>query len=289
MRIDKKSDSRLFELYENSKAYRKMTLAEKRVNADWFIRNSSQEPNEIAKLHCEWNGIAVTDDEEAKEHLRRYTIRFYDMQFLDFAVEFISDTFYQAARENAVRLLNSTCDNGIYELLGTCSGIIVFSDYLVRYAIREDGTTVVAQYRASQMGGGQVLRVFGKCGLEKDEKIDSESELGKALYFALAILILKKYGEVETQIIAGNTRRKSLNSNEIIMNSAPFKITQVDSMWLRTIIRTEGFLVRGHFRLQACGENYQDRKLIYIYPFQKHGYVRRAGKLVAEERAFTAA
>lgn len=51
----------------------------------------------------------------------------------------------------------------------------------------------------------------------------------------------------------------------------------VDSVWNVRGIRTEGFDVTGHLRMQPCGINREDRKLIFIEGYRKNGYVRAAG------------
>jgi hypothetical protein len=50
----------------------------------------------------------------------------------------------------------------------------------------------------------------------------------------------------------------------------------LDSTWFTTIVRSEGFKVGGHFRMQPFGKNLSDRKLIWISPFDKNGYTRKA-------------
>lgn len=60
-----------------------------------------------------------------------------------------------------------------------------------------------------------------------------------------------------------------------ITNTSNFTVYVVDSSWNQLIIRTEGFAVMGHFRLQPCGVNHVDRKLIWINAFEKHGYKRQ--------------
>jgi len=64
-----------------------------------------------------------------------------------------------------------------------------------------------------------------------------------------------------------------------ILNDFKFPLTVVTSKWNTTVIRTEQFGVRGHFRLQPCGKARQDYELIFIEPFVKHGYIRKAEKL----------
>lgn len=57
-------------------------------------------------------------------------------------------------------------------------------------------------------------------------------------------------------------------------NTAQRPVFVVDSTWNKFIVRTEGFGVRGHFRVQPCGVRNEDLKLIWISAFEKKGYVR---------------
>lgn len=60
-----------------------------------------------------------------------------------------------------------------------------------------------------------------------------------------------------------------------VVNQMKIPVTVVTSKWNVTSIRTEGFDVSGHFRLQPT---INGPKIIFIQPFRKHGYVRRAKK-----------
>ena len=60
-----------------------------------------------------------------------------------------------------------------------------------------------------------------------------------------------------------------------ITNNSPKTVYVVDSSWNKIVMRTDGFAVRGHFRLQPCGPGRMDRKLIWIDAFEKHGYKRK--------------
>ncbi len=58
-------------------------------------------------------------------------------------------------------------------------------------------------------------------------------------------------------------------------NETTNKFIIVGSKWNWISIRTDGFLVRGHFRWQPCGIKNQDRKLIFVDGFEKQGYTRK--------------
>lgn len=61
-----------------------------------------------------------------------------------------------------------------------------------------------------------------------------------------------------------------------IINELKIPMTVVNSRWNTTVIRNEGFMVSGHFRLQPWGPGMLQRKLIFIEPFEKTGYTRQA-------------
>ena len=289
MKIDKTTDIRLFEDYEFSKKYRKLSTTDRLSFSEYFIRCYANSVEYYASQYCICNGIDSATIDEIRAYWLKYNLRINDMLYLNYKVEYVSEPFFRAAEQNATKLLNSACESSFYELLGTCAGTMLLSDYFVQYAIQSDGVYVNVAYRNSINTVEGVLTIYGKNAVERGFKIENYQGIERVAHIALAILVLKKYGEVETVLAAGNTRRTLPKSGDVFVNRAPFAITHLDSSWLRTIVRTEGFLVRGHFRLQACGEKHRDRKLIYINPFQKHGYVRRAKKLVVAERVSSAA
>lgn len=91
----------------------------------------------------------------------------------------------------------------------------------------------------------------------------------------MRILTFVELGDIEVKMLeAGRNNGGKKNLNKIT-NTSQKTVYVVDSNWNTLVIRTEGFAVRGHFRLQPCGHNMADRKLIWIDAFEKHGYRRR--------------
>jgi hypothetical protein len=88
------------------------------------------------------------------------------------------------------------------------------------------------------------------------------------------ILIFLKYTDPDIKIIPSG--KKVGTKKNGYFNLTKTDIQVVDSTWNTTVMRTEGFSVNGHLRLQPCGEGNKKRKLIWIEPFEKHGYVREA-------------
>jgi hypothetical protein len=68
-------------------------------------------------------------------------------------------------------------------------------------------------------------------------------------------------------------------------SEVPFPVKVVDSSWNRYTIRTAGFAVSGHLRLQPHGPGGKLRKIIWVEGYTKKGYVRapRSGRTGLED------
>lgn len=96
--------------------------------------------------------------------------------------------------------------------------------------------------------------------------------------FILVYHLFRRYAPIE-EVVSAHERREHGGMPDVKTSQ---KIDYYDCSWYTTIVRNEGFSVKGHFRLQPCGKGKRQRKLIYIREFQKHGYVRRARLLLNE-------
>lgn len=90
----------------------------------------------------------------------------------------------------------------------------------------------------------------------------------------LSLLLFLKYCDQETKIV--NAKRREHHAGVKYVNETPQNIEILDSTWFTTIVRSEGFKVGGHFRMQPCGPERSQRKLIWISDFEKTGYTRTA-------------
>ncbi len=91
----------------------------------------------------------------------------------------------------------------------------------------------------------------------------------------MRILTFVELGDIEILELKGGRNNGGKKNLDKITNTSNNTVYVVDSSWNKIIIRTTGFAVRGHFRLQPYGESMKDRKLIWISAFEKHGYHRR--------------
>lgn len=97
-------------------------------------------------------------------------------------------------------------------------------------------------------------------------------------YYQLVILfeLFRKYAKVETRILQPKSKAELFKCKYHNQSDYTFEI--MDSTWFTTLVKSDEFKVRGHFRLQPHGEGFKDRKLIWIKDFKKEGYTRRAKK-----------
>lgn len=96
------------------------------------------------------------------------------------------------------------------------------------------------------------------------------------LYLELFI----RFAETEKVVVENGQSKDRKGKLLPVQNYSGLPVTYYDSRWVREIIRTEGFKVRGHFRLQPCKDSNGEwtKKLIYINEYQKNGYHLKAGK-----------
>jgi len=88
--------------------------------------------------------------------------------------------------------------------------------------------------------------------------------------------VFLQYAEIETKVLAPNNKESIACRYH---NKLNLPITIVDSTWYTTLVKSDSFKVRGHFRLQPFGSTKAQRKLIWINEFMKNGYTREAKKL----------
>jgi hypothetical protein len=88
------------------------------------------------------------------------------------------------------------------------------------------------------------------------------------------LVMFTELSEITTEILAPNRKTSQSRKEGKILNESRSEVVVVDSKWNVISVRTEGFLVNGHWRLQPFGSKRTERRLIWIDTFEKHGYVR---------------
>jgi hypothetical protein len=102
--------------------------------------------------------------------------------------------------------------------------------------------------------------------------------------FSKAVIVISnfiKYAPVETKNLPAGQKVKGIDCKYI--NETSDDITITDCTWFTNLVKSDGFKVRGHFRLQPKKKDGEwTKELIWIKDFEKSGYTRQAGILKAE-------
>lgn len=83
--------------------------------------------------------------------------------------------------------------------------------------------------------------------------------------------------ETEENIIESGKKWGTRKTGKII-NTFPFDLLRIDSTWNVSSIRIDEFGVKGHFAIRWTGKGRKIPKMVWIDPFRKNGYIRKAKK-----------
>lgn len=98
------------------------------------------------------------------------------------------------------------------------------------------------------------------------------------LFNCMLITLFIKYADVETKLLLPGRKDEGITCN--YKNDTRTKITFLDSKWFTTLVKSDAFKVRGHFRLQPKKKDGEwTKELIWINEFEKSGYTAPARKL----------
>lgn len=95
--------------------------------------------------------------------------------------------------------------------------------------------------------------------------------------------LMKSYAQVETKELKPKQKLRDISCK--YMNNTNMNITYLDSKWFTNLVKSDGFNVRGHFRLQPKKkEGVWTKELIWINDFQKTGYTAPA-KILSNQQS----
>lgn len=116
---------------------------------------------------------------------------------------------------------------------------------------------------------------LSKSGTYKGDRALTVESYTKLL---VAILNFIKYAEIQVRILPSQKTVKEFNCKYV--NETNSNIQFLDSTWFTTLIKSDSFKVRGHFRLQPKKKDGEwTKELIWINEFGKTGYTAPAKKI----------
>lgn len=106
----------------------------------------------------------------------------------------------------------------------------------------------------------------------------SDSDPIEQIYVRILITLFIRYAKVEIKYLPAGGKIKDINCK--YKNETNSNITILDSKWFTTLVKSDGFKVRGHFRLQPKKKDGEwTKELIWINDFEKTGYTAPARKI----------
>ena len=211
-------------------------------------------------------------------------------------VNMISKPFHEAVEKSSAslqRLINDHIEQkdlfvgGVYMTTHTAVFCIVHygpnGSAIVCYNFSKDGQ-ILSLY-ATYPDVPDILyvccEICEKYGINTEkEKREFCLEISK---FCIKVELFKIHATIETVVVEPG-KKASGPKGEKCKNETLVPVTMLDTRWFTTTIRTDGFPVRGHVRLQPIKENGEWKKrLIWINEFEKNGYTRKALKQSGEE------
>jgi hypothetical protein len=209
---------------------------------------------------------------------------------------FIRKTFSIDARKNANKLydlfLNEIVANEESKVNFEHSGILIDYQKTVFYSFSKTKNEYVVDvflnngilvgFATLNPDNGEIegVRNFGA---NFDDITFWKDALESQFFMAVIYILFKEFADVNTKFVESNKKQIDKKTGEKDLNESDFNITILDSTWYTNLIRSKGFKVSGHPRLQPCKiDGEWTYKMIWINEFMKNGYSRRAKKLIEE-------
>ncbi len=95
--------------------------------------------------------------------------------------------------------------------------------------------------------------------------------------FFVQLLVFTELSRLEIKILNPKEKFGTRKTGKYI-NESNQKVTIVDSVWNKMVVRATGFGVSGHWRWQVKGVGRSEMEYIFIEEFRKKGYIRMPKK-----------
>lgn len=202
-------------------------------------------------------------------------------------INFLTKPFRDAISKAAPKIISSTkefLEKPIVShiLMHEGGGTIVFSDNRIdslkimllgfdRNKIVAFGTMNTDNYAVGGYGDKEFLKKFT---IHNSEHADDHQRLSDWFTYILITNYFIKNCEIEIKEL--KPKEKYRTKGEKHLNESKKQIRILDCTWFTTLISNIPQNVSGHFRWQACGKEFSQRKLIWIKDFVKNGFTRKA-------------
>jgi hypothetical protein len=119
-------------------------------------------------------------------------------------------------------------------------------------------------------------QINSNAAIEVADGLSSNDAIDMLIKEALAEVLFIQFAEVVTKTIFPKSKRFNIRCD--YRNDTKREILVMDSPYFTNIVKSEGFKVSGHWRIQPFKEGgIWSKKIIWISDFHKNGYTRNAG------------
>lgn len=215
--------------------------------AAWWVRNEKDSAKKLWKTYC---------------------------KYFSSKIRAVSSPFHEAMLKAQDKLLTDE----MRESISNESGTFIFGKWSYCYFIKDRqhcififyDNALMLQSHTNKQGNTEYWLSENICPvLSKEQKVDV---FGNYVSIVLLYINFLKYAPIEVKYLSANKRINDINCKYV--NQTDLNIEVINSSWFTTLVKSDAFKVRGHFRLQPCGPGLKDKKLIWISEFEKQGYVR---------------
>ena len=218
----------------------------------------------------------------------------------DFArsIDYITTPFMKAvitATPKFASLFKNTEEISPLEILDilnqpSLTGTLINHDEVHLYKISKEHTILYEFWYDGDHGRIIPVCYYDSEHIKHSHTIVYENYLRSPVYHMTQLLrigfiqLFKKYASVEIKYLPPKLKPKDAIHKS--SNNTNCGITCLDSKWFTTLVKSDAFKVRGHFRLQPKKDNNGEwtKELIWIDEFMKTGYTSPARKLVHEKQ-----
>jgi hypothetical protein len=149
--------------------------------------------------------------------------------------------------------------------------VYILPDNTFFYLHRASDGYIQFMYCVARADGMLCVDLGDFCTLIEDHAISRRMKGPTELLFKL--LCFLHFTDNEEITLPANTKRGNILKG-ILNNDSSFAATFVNARWHKTVIRTEGFPVRGHWAIRKIGPGRTQTRLVFIQPYNKDGYTR---------------
>lgn len=207
----------------------------------------------------------------------------------------VSNTFFKSVIETSDKLLTPELIYNVKSQCGTfiqgddtyCFIIENSSEYvkIIFTTFFKDSIVSIGDVRYNKNSYDKKEDIFNvehKYWMSKSKgfEMTNKDYIGSVIGFIIATTNFIKYAPIETKIIESNSKIKTQNNKYV--NDTKSNITLLTCTWFTNLVKSDGFKVKGHFRLQPCGVGRLELKLVWVNDYEKTGYTAPARKIAYE-------